>query len=182
MTDSVPPKVPLRTRIAEEAREIVVVALYLYVCFAALAYLKAAILQAHGIAYAPFGVAVAKALICAKFISLGRMLKVGERFKGERRRAMPLIWPTLYKSLSFLVLLLFLNSAEEIVVGLMHDRSVADSVAEVGGGTYRQLVAVSFVTLLILIPFFAFRALGEAVGERNLVSAFFGHRGGAASG
>jgi hypothetical protein len=46
-----------------------------------------------------------------------------------------------------------------------------------GGGSVDQLVATSIVGLLILIPFFAFRVLGEAVGERNLVRVFFQPRG-----
>ena len=96
------------------------------------------------------------------------MLRVGERFKS-----MPLIWPTLYKSFIFLVLLLVLNALEEIVRSLIQQRSVTDSLAEFGGGTLDQLIATSIVGLLILIPFFAFRTLGEVLGERNLVKVFF---------
>ena len=40
------------------------------------------------------------------------------------------------------------------------------------GGTLDQLIATSMVGLLILIPFFAFRTLGELVGEQNLVRVF----------
>jgi hypothetical protein len=46
----------------------------------------------------------------------------------------------------------------------------------IGGGTLDQLIATSVVGLLILIPFFAFRALGEVVGERNLVRIFLEQR------
>lgn len=155
-------------RIRTELREFAVVAAYLYICFTALAYLKAAILQAHGIPFAPFGLAAAKALICAKFVMVGRMLHIGERFKTR-----PLIWPTLHKSVAFLILLLVLNALEEITVGFLHHRTIAESIAEIGGGTLDQLIATSIVGLLILIPFFAFRALGEVVGERNLVRLFF---------
>jgi hypothetical protein len=42
--------------------------------------------------------------------------------------------------------------------------------------TLDQLIATGVVGLLILIPFFAFRALGEVVGERNLVRLFFAQR------
>jgi len=59
------------------------------------------------------------------------------------------------------------------LVGLMHYRPVADSIAEIGGGTLDQLIATSVVVLLILIPFFAFRALGAVVGEHNLARVFF---------
>ena len=47
-----------------------IIAAYFYVCFTALAYLKAAILEAQGIVFALFGFAVVKALICAKFLSI----------------------------------------------------------------------------------------------------------------
>jgi hypothetical protein len=168
MTSSVPAKASIRERATTELREFVVIAVYLTVCFSALAYLKAAILQAQGIAFAPFAFAVVKALICAKFVLVGRAFHLGERFK-----ALPLIWPTLYKSFVFLVLLLVLNALEEIVVGFMHHRKVMDSLAEFGGGTLDQLAASCVIVLLILIPFFAFRSLGEVVGERNLVRVFF---------
>ena len=112
-----------------------------------------------------------KALICAKFVSLGHMLHAGEGFKS-----VPLIWPTLYKSVVFLVLLLGLNALEEIIAGRMHHRTVADSLAEFGEGPIDQLVATSIIGLLILIPVFAFRTLGEVVGEGNPVSVFFQRR------
>jgi hypothetical protein len=76
-------------RVTDEAKEFSVIAVYLFVCFTALFYLKASILEAHGIEFAPFGFAAAKALICAKFILLGRALRAGEWFKS-----LPLIWPT----------------------------------------------------------------------------------------
>jgi hypothetical protein len=155
-------------KISGELIEFAVIAAYLYVCFTALLFLKASILKAEDIPFAPFGFAAVKALICAKFASLGLALHVGERFKN-----LPLVWPTLYRSLAFLFLLLILNVIEEVVAGLMHDKRIADSLAEMGGGTPSQVIATIFVLFLILIPFFAFRVLGEAVGQRNLVRVFF---------
>jgi hypothetical protein len=164
-------KMPLKKRAAHELREFCVVAAYLLVCFMALAYLKAAILRAHGIPFAPFGFAVVKALICAKFVLILNVFHVGDRFKARA-----LIWPTLYKSLTFLVLLLVLNALEEVLVGLLHHRSIADLLAEVGGGSFDQLIATSVIGFLILVPFFAFRTLGEVVGEQNLVRVFLSPR------
>jgi hypothetical protein len=157
-----------KERVAAELREFTVVAIYLWICFTALAYLKFAILEAHGIAFAPFGFAAVKALICAKFVSVGHALHVGERFKAR-----PLIYPVLHKSISFLILLLVLNALEEIIVGFMHGRSLADSLSELGGGTRDQMIATAIVMLLILIPFFIVRVLGEVVGERTLARLFF---------
>jgi hypothetical protein len=164
--DAVKPTV--KERMAAELREFAVVAVYLWICFTALAYLKFAILEAHGVAFAPFGFAAVKALICAKFVSLGHALHVGERFKTR-----PLVWPVLHKSISFLILLLVLNALEEIIVGFMHGRSLADSLNELGGGTRDQMIATAVIMLLILIPFFIVRTLGEVVGERTLARLFF---------
>jgi len=168
MTGDESSKGPISKRITDELIEFAVIAAYLYICFTAIFYFKATILKDQGIPFAPFGFAAVKALICAKFASIGHALHVGERFK-----TLPLIWPTLYRSLAFFLLLLFLNALEEVVMGLIHGRKTTDSLDAMGGGSLDQLVATSILGLLILVPFFAFRVLGEAVGERNLVRVFF---------
>lgn len=168
ISESPAAKTSIRERAIDELKEFLLVAAYLYICFTALAYLKYAILQAHGIAFAPFGFAAVKAVICAKFMSVGHALRLGERYKTQA-----LIWPTLHRSLVFLVLLLVLNLLEEIAVGLLDHRTLADSIAAVGGGTFHQVIATAAIMLLILIPFFAFRSLGEVIGGRILLRLFF---------
>jgi len=158
-------------RAANEFKEYIVIAAYLLICFTAILYLKSTILRAHGIAFEPFGLAAVKALICAKFVSLGHIVHVGERFNSR-----PLILVTLYRSFAFLVLLIALNALEEVITGFIHHRSLTESLSEFGGGSLDQLIATSVVGLLILIPFFAFRTLGEVIGERNLLRLFFTSR------
>jgi len=167
MKGNIPLNAAIPKRVADELKEFAIIAVYLYICFTAILYLKASILRAHNIEFAPFGFAAVKALICAKFVSLGHIFHVGDRFKS-----LPLIWPTLYKSAVFLVFLIILNALEETIVGLIHHRAVAESLAEFGGGTLDQLIATSILGLLILVPFFAFRTLGELLGEQNLVRVF----------
>ena len=167
MKANIPSKAEIAKRATDESKEFAVIAAYLYVCFTAILYLKASILEAQNIEFAPFGFAAVKALIRAKFVSLGRTLHVGERLKS-----LPLIWPTLYKSVAFLAFLIVLNALEEIAAGAPPSPN-GRSLAEFGGGKLDQLIATSIVSLLILIPFFALRILGEAVGERNLVRVFF---------
>jgi hypothetical protein len=168
MHDPAASKASIRQRAAHELKEFLIIAAYLYVCFTALAYLKAAILAAQGVAFAPFGFAAVKALICAKFLSLGYVFHLGERYKKHA-----LIWPTLHRSFVFLALLIVLTVLEELIVGYLHHRGFADSVAEIGGGTLHQAIATSIILLLILIPFFAFRSLAEVVGGRVLFRLFF---------
>jgi hypothetical protein len=161
----------LRQRLAVELREFLVIAVYLYIYFGALIYFKAAILSAHGVDYAPWGIAFVKALICAKFVLIGRMFHLGDRYKD-----LPLIWPTLYQSFAFMVLLVVLNALEEVVAGFIHHRSPADIIAGINGGTLDQIIATSVLGMLIFVPFFAFRSLGELLGERNLVRVFIERR------
>lgn len=163
----------MRKRLVSETQEFAIISAYLFVCFASVAYLKFALLQAQGQNFAPFVFAAGKAMICAKFMLVGRALHVGEQLRQK-----PLIWRVLYRSLAFWILLLALNVAEEIIVGMMRHESVFDITSKIGGGTLHQMVATSIVMLLILIPYFAFRLLGELIGEHNLVRLFVEyHRG-----
>jgi hypothetical protein len=63
-------KASIGKRAVHELKEFLIIAAYFYVCFTALAYLKAAILEAQGIVFAPFGFPAVKVLICAKFLSI----------------------------------------------------------------------------------------------------------------
>jgi len=168
MESGVRSKASFREKAGEELTEFIILTAYLYVCFATLIYLKAAILQANGISYTHLGVAVIKAALCAKFMLLGRAFHIGERFKD-----LPLIVPTLHRSFLFLLLLVVLTFVEEIAVGAIHGRTVLDSISEIGGGTLHQIVATTLILFLILIPYFAFRSLGTIVGDKTLVRLFF---------
>jgi hypothetical protein len=164
-------KATFRENAIEELREFTILTAYLYVCFAAVIYFKAAVLHAQGIAYAPLGVAIIKAAICAKFMLMGRMLRIGERFKN-----LPLIIPTLHRAFVFLLLLVVLTFIEETIVGMIHGRKVWESISGIGGGTFHQMFATIFIMFLILIPYFAFRSLGNIVGDKILVRLFFEQR------
>lgn len=161
-------KPTIRDKVLHELKEFAALTLYLYVCFAALIYFKASILESENIHPALLGVAIVKAAISAKFIMIGHAINLGDRFKNH-----PLIVPTLFKSFAFLALLLLLTVIEEIVVGLIHGKTVAASLGEIAGGTLSQITATCAVMMLILVPYFAFRTLGELVGDRNLVRLFF---------
>jgi hypothetical protein len=171
MESSESAKISLREKALEELTEFIVLTAYLYVCFAAVICFKAAVLHAHEIAYAPLGLAIIKAALCAKFTLMGRAFHLGERFKH-----LPLIVPTLHRSFIFLVLLVVLTFLEEIIVGAIHGRTVLESIDEIAGGTFQQVAATIFIIFLILFPYFAFRSLGNIVGDRILVRLFFERR------
>lgn len=159
-------------RLKHELREFAVIALYLLVCFSALMFYRHAILDEHGMSTWRFGMALGKALILGKFILIGKALHV-----GERRQSQSLARGVIAKSLLFLVVLIVLSIIEEIIVSLIHHRPFSEGLAE--RGTPLQLAASSIVMLLILIPYFAFQELSEAMGEGKLKQMFLAKRGGA---
>jgi hypothetical protein len=160
----------LRQRAMNELKELVLISLYLYITLGAVILMKTAVLHTQGIEFAPWGVAVGKAVVLAKFMLLGEAMKIGER------TTRPLIWPTLQKALALLVVLIIMTMIEEAVVGLIHDKSVAASLGELGGHRLAETIAGSVVVLLVLIPYCAFRVLDVALGEGRLARMFFVER------
>jgi hypothetical protein len=164
----------LAERAVGEVRSFVFLTAYFFVCFAALLYLKHAILESVGVSFAPWAFAAIKAVIVAKFVMVARHFE--PKHEKETR---PLIVPTIYKSIAMLAILVVLMTIEELIAGYLHGRGMGQSLHELGGGTIHQKIATIIVLLLILIPFFALRALGSVVGHGTLARLFFAPRQGA---
>jgi hypothetical protein len=71
----------------------------------------------------------------------------------------------LRRAFSFLILLVVLTIIEEAVVGLFHDWSIAATLGDLFSARLKETLAGCLIMLLVLIPFFAFRVLSEALGE-----------------
>ena len=72
-------KATLHQRAVHEFREFVILTVYLYITLGAVIMMKTAVLHAEGIEFTPWGIAIVKALLLAKFMLIGRALKIGER-------------------------------------------------------------------------------------------------------
>ncbi len=161
-------KQTVKARAVGELKEFTVLFAYLYTAFAALLLFKIGVLRELADHWTPLGLAAIKALLVAKFVLVGRAAHVGERFAGR-----PLIWQTVYRSLVFLFVVLVLTIIEEAIVGLIHHRPLWESVSAIGGGNSTEFVATLVLLFLIFFPYFGYRALGEVLGERMLLSLFF---------
>jgi hypothetical protein len=160
----------LQQRATHEIKEFLILTVYLYITLGAVIVMKTAVLRTAGIEFAPWGIAIVKAALLAKFMMIGHAMKIGERYTG------PLIWPTLHKTFAFLLLLVVLTIIEEVVVGLFHHRPIAALLGDLVGSRLEETLAGYLIMLLVLIPYFAFRVLGEALGEGRLVRMFFVER------
>jgi hypothetical protein len=168
LTTEAPSKLPLRERAINEAKELTVLTFYLFIVIATINLQKAAVLHTYSIDAAYWGVNIVKAALLAKFIALGRALKV-----GEHKAQNALIWPTMHKAFAFLIFLVCLTLIEEIIVGFFHHRTIVESMVDVFGPRLWESLASILMLLLVLIPYFAFEVLAEALGEHRLVRMFF---------
>ena len=164
-------KAPLHQRAMHELKELLFITLYLYITLGAVILMKTAVLHTQGIEFSPWGIAIVKAAVLAKFMLLGDAMKIGGRTTNSA-----LIWPTLHKAVAFLVLLIIMTIIEEAVVGLFHHRSIAASLGELVGLRLEETIAGFLIMLLVLIPYFAFHVLDEALGAGRLARMFFVER------
>ena len=165
------PQPALRERAKSELKELLWITAYLLVVFSALSFYKSAILAAHGVNWLPWGFALIKAVVLAKFILIGRALHIGE---GHRTK--PLIWQIFHKSIAFLILVAGFTVIEEVIVGFIHDKTLWESMREVGGGTTEEMVATTIIMFLIFLPLFAYRTLSEVLGDKVLYRILFEER------
>src|SRR5688572_2164012 len=119
-----------------ELKEFAILTVYLYITLGSVVFMKTAVLHTQGIEFAPWGIAIVKAAVLAKFMLLGQAMKIGERTTSS-----PLIWPTLHKAFAFLVLLIIMTIIEEAVVGMFHHKSVAASLGELVGPRLEEMIA-----------------------------------------
>jgi hypothetical protein len=167
-----PSKAAIAQRAETEAKEFFFLALYLFIVFSALVFLKSAILEGQGVHWAHWGFAAIKAALVAKFILIGRALHIGE---GLRDR--PLIWQTLYAAIAFTIFVAILTVIEEALIGMgVHGKTFSQSIEDLGGGTFEQLIATEIIVFLVFLPLFAYGALAEAMGGKALVRTFFVER------
>ena len=172
MTTNTSAKPTLHQRAMHEFKELAIISSYLYVTLGAVILMKTAVLRTEGgVEFIPWGIAIIKAVVLGKFVLLGDLVHL-----GGRNTTRPLIWPTLRRAFSFLVLLVVLTIIEEAVVGLFHHRSIAASLGDLFGTRLEETLAGYLIMLLVLIPFFAFRVLSETLGEGRLERMFFVER------
>jgi hypothetical protein len=160
--------ITLVKRVFRECRELALLTAYFYIAFATLLLFKATVLHSYGVHYVVWGAAIVKAVLIAKFMMVGRAMKIGDGSLDG-----PLIKPILKKVFSFFALLLILTSAEEITLGLIHHRSIGAMFQEFAGARMGETLAEVLILLLVLIPFIAFNVLGEALGKGSLHRMLF---------
>ena len=152
----------------QQFNEFLVIAIYLWVVFSLLVMFKSVVLAEHHIPFAYHGFAIINALALAKVMLAARDLHLGEKFDEA-----PLIFPTLLKSALFTVVLACFKVLEETAIGLYHGKSFHESIADLGGGTWKAILTFTLLLFAVLIPFVGYGELQRVLGEGELGQIFF---------
>jgi hypothetical protein len=161
----------LKQKAYKGIKEYLVISCYLCIVFSLFALYKSVILAEHHIAIASQGFALLNGLALAKVMVVAQELHFADQLK-----AAPLIYPTLFKSATFAVLLGCFKILEETAVGLYHGQSFNESITAIGGGTLKGILSLMALLAVLLIPFFGFTELRRVFGEGKLERLFFTSR------
>jgi hypothetical protein len=162
------PLVHLKGEALHEAKEFFWIFIYLWLCFGLFELYKSLILAEQHIHYTAYGLAAVKALVLGKVILVAKVLHLAERHKDR-----PLIYPTLYKSSVFFVVLVLFSMLEEVVRGFFEHKTIAESLSEIGRGNLPAILASGLLMFVVLVPFFAFQEISRVLGESKLYRLFF---------
>jgi hypothetical protein len=157
----------LRERAHRELKEVLIITFYLWVVFSLFVVYKSVILAEQHIPFAYHGFAIINAVALAKVMLVARHLHLGEQFDEA-----PLIYPTLLKSALFSLVLACFKILEDAAVGLYHGKSFHQSIADLGGGSWKAVWTLTALLFVVLIPFFGFSELQRVLGEGKLAQLF----------
>ena len=158
----------LKQKAIEQMKELLVIALYLFLVFGLLVVYKSIILAEQHIPFVYHGFALINAFALGKVMLVAKDLHMGERFDDA-----PLIYPTLLKSALFTVVLACFKIMEDAAIGLYHGKSFAESLSDLAGGSVQAILVLTLLLFVVLIPFVGFGELQRVLGEGKLKQLFF---------
>jgi hypothetical protein len=169
-------KARLKQKIVHEFGEYLQVFFFLAPLFVAFSTYRMLVLGRFEDTLFTYGTAIFNALVMAKIILIGEYIGL-----GKRHECRPLIYPTIFKSLWFTLLVAVFRVLEGGVRGLLHGEGLAGAVAVVNGRSLNEVLGWSLVMFCAFLPFFALRETARIAGANTLKDLFFRPRGPAAS-
>jgi hypothetical protein len=161
----------LKEKAVNEYKRFAIIVVYLWCVFGLLSVHKSFVLAQQHLNYQEETLAIVNALVFAKVLLVGEHLHMGTRFKDK-----PLIYSILYKSFVFALLILGFHLVENLAMGYWHGKTVVESLPILSSGDPREILDVSVVAYVVLLPFFAFREIARVFGRKELWSLVFRER------
>ena len=164
-------KKSLREKIFHEMVEYWINVCYLTLVFAAFTQYRRFLLAAYHITYTNYWVALIEALILAKVIMIGDVLRLGRGLEQK-----PLIYPTIYKTVVFTLFVAVFTLGEHAIKGLWQGKGLTGGLVDFFGKGSHELLANCMVVFVAFIPFFGVKELGRVLGEEKIRALFFRRR------
>ncbi len=152
-----------KQKAVHEITEYLINFIYLAGFFGLFTWYTRLILAEYQISYLNYSFSVIQALVLAKIIMIGDVLRLGRGLQGR-----PLIFTTLYNTVVFSVWVWLFHVLEYMVGGLLRGKGLMGGLEEITGRGKYELLARCMVVFFAFIPFFAFRELGRVLGEGKL--------------
>jgi hypothetical protein len=157
----------LKQKAYSELKEFLAVSLYLAIFLGMFVQYKSVILAENQINFIGHGIALLNALALAKIMLIAKAFRPASSSEDA-----PLIYPTLFKSAIFAVILAVFKVLEDATIGYFHHESFTESIADLGGGGWKALFVLLVILFIILIPLTAFGELDRVVGEGKIRNLF----------
>jgi hypothetical protein len=153
-----------------EGKRLLRIFVYLWVLLALFSIHKSIVLNEPNLLFHQ-GFALINAWLLAKVMLTAEMFNVGDNLNHK-----PLIYPIVFKSAIFSMILTSFYVIEETLIGLWHGKTVMDGIPDIGGGSLKGILVVGVMMFVVLMPFFALKEIGRAIGEDKLHELFFVQR------
>lgn len=160
----------LKQRAIEEFKTYLIIAFYLWLFLGSFTIYRRLVIAETGSAYLHYGIAVVESLVIAKVILVGRLFGFSRRFEDK-----PLIYPVIYKSVLFGVLVVLFGAVERLVEGLMHKEGMLGGIRRIAELGSDEFAARTLILIVAFVPFFAFGEVGRVLGMSRLAAMFFGN-------
>jgi len=145
--------------------------LYLAIFFTVFTSYRRLLMAHYNISYTNYGISLIKALVGAKIIMLGSLLRFGRGLENK-----PLIFPTLFKTFAFTLWVLLFTVVESAIRGFLQGKGLEGALDHLLREGTHEFYAKCLVVFVAFIPYFAVRELGRVLGRGKLRELFFGRR------
>jgi hypothetical protein len=158
----------LKALAIDETRKLFQIFLYIWILLSLFSLHKALIFNEDILTYQQ-GCALINAWALAKVVLIGQRLSLGDRFRGK-----PLVYAIMFQDAIFAIILLIFYIIEETLIGMWHGKTFVESIPAIGDGTLQAIIVTVIIMFFVLIPFFAFKELEQAIGRDIFRQLLFG--------
>ena len=153
--------------VLDEGKQLFGIFIYFCVLIGLFSVFKSLVLNEQNLIYHE-GFIIINAWLLAKVVLIAEFFQVADNLRHK-----PLVYPIVFKSAVFCVILMCFYIVEEMLIGLWHGKTIADSFPEIGGGSWRGILVIWSMLFVGLIPFFAYRELSRVLGKDELYALIF---------